>query len=214
VLSRARRQEIAEVARANDLWIVEDDIYGWLLSQPLAPVADFAPERSFFLTSLSKGLAPGLRVGWIRAPQAFIGALGAAVRSTSWMVSPLLGEVAARLLEGGTGRALLEDMRRGVQARHRLARERLGEAWRPHAAPALHGWIPLPERWRAEHFAAEARRRNVWVTSADVFAVDRGPSPSAIRVSLGAPAPAMLARGLGVLAELLRTDPDQSPAVL
>ncbi|MDX8047815.1 PLP-dependent aminotransferase family protein [Lentzea sp. BCCO 10_0798] len=68
-LSAARRVEIAEIAAAHDLWIVEDDPYGELRYRgsavpPLASISD----RTVYLGSFSKIGAPGMRLGWLRAP--------------------------------------------------------------------------------------------------------------------------------------------------
>src|SRR4051794_29595332 len=74
-----RRRRLAEVAAEHGLWIVEDDPYGELRydGEPLAPVAAYpgAGDRTVSISSLSKVLAPGLRIGWLRAPAALAPAL-------------------------------------------------------------------------------------------------------------------------------------------
>jgi DNA-binding transcriptional MocR family regulator len=73
---------------------------------------------------------------------------------------------------------------------------------------AAHFWLNLPERWRAEDFAAAAELRGVGVTPAAAFAASRQ-APNAVRVCIGNPASlAELERGLAKLAELLRAPAD------
>ncbi|MEU5694466.1 PLP-dependent aminotransferase family protein [Actinosynnema sp. NPDC020468] len=68
-LPAARRAEIAALADRHGLWVVEDDPYGELryrgVDEP--PLASFG-ERVLHLGSFSKVGAPGLRLGWLRAP--------------------------------------------------------------------------------------------------------------------------------------------------
>ena len=78
-LPAARRARLAEVAAEHGLWIVEDDPYGELRydGAPLAPIGSYrvATDRTITISSLSKVLAPGLRIGWLRAPDAILGPL-------------------------------------------------------------------------------------------------------------------------------------------
>ena len=71
-LPLARRREIAAVAERTGLWVVEDDPYGELRyhGEPLASIASLpeAQDWTLALSTLSKIAAPGLRLGWVRAP--------------------------------------------------------------------------------------------------------------------------------------------------
>jgi len=71
VMPLARRQEIAEIVRRHDAYLLEDDAYGYLLSPPLPPISRLIPERSFYIVSFAKCLAPGLRIAAMIAPEAF-----------------------------------------------------------------------------------------------------------------------------------------------
>jgi 2-aminoadipate transaminase len=68
-LSAARRRTIAALAAEHDTWVVEDDPYGELRyrGEPVPPLA-LGAKRVLYLGSLSKIGAPGLRLGWLRAP--------------------------------------------------------------------------------------------------------------------------------------------------
>ncbi len=72
-LPAARRAAVAEVAARRGLWIVEDDPYGELRYEgervPWIAAHPGAEDRTVLLGSLSKIMAPGLRLGWLRAPE-------------------------------------------------------------------------------------------------------------------------------------------------
>ncbi len=73
-LSWERREKLAEIATRLDLPVVEDDPYGQLRyeGEDIPPIATLIPERTIYLGTFSKTLAPGLRIGWIVCPEALM----------------------------------------------------------------------------------------------------------------------------------------------
>ena len=51
------RKEIVRIARANDVLIVEDDAYGFLVEPRATPYCQLARDHTVYLTSLSKSIA-------------------------------------------------------------------------------------------------------------------------------------------------------------
>jgi DNA-binding transcriptional MocR family regulator len=205
VLPEERRREIVAIARAHGLAIVEDDVHGLLPEERPRPIAALAPERTYYLTSTSKTLAPGLRIAYVASPPAMVPRLEASLRATTWAVAPLTAAVASAWIRDGTADALLRSRREEARARQAIARERLAGADVETKPEAYYLWLRLPEPWRRDAFAAEARSRGVVVTPADVFAVGRDPAPHAVRLCVGAARDRdELARGLDVVAGLLR----------
>jgi DNA-binding transcriptional MocR family regulator len=209
VMPESRRREIAAIASAHGLAVIEDDIHALLPPERPLPIAAFAPERTYYLTSTSKSLAPGLRVGYIFAPPADTSRLAAGVRATTWGAAPLAAEVVSLWTRDGTADALLEARRAEAAARQALAAEALrGAAYDAHPV-GYHLWLHLPEPWRSESFAAQSARRGVTVTPAEAFVVGRDAAPHAVRLCLGAPRTReALSRGLRLVAETLAGAPD------
>ena len=187
VLGEARRREIARVARAHNVVVVEDDVHRLLAEEAPPPIATLLPELSCFLLGTSKTLAPGLRIGFIHAPAPLVPRIAAGIRATTWMAAPLMAEIFARWERDGTALKLLKRRRDEARARQRLAAEVLeGVSLQAHPS-SHHAWLHLPEPWRADTFEAEARRSGVAVTSAQAFQVGRASAPHAVRLGLGAP---------------------------
>lgn len=211
IMSEARRREIVAVAERNGLTIIEDDIFGLLSEETHTPLQALAPERTVFLTSLSKIIAPALRIGYLAGPRALTDRLATAMRAICWMAVPLTAELASRWIEDGTADEILAARRREAAARRALALEILGR-WTPQASPgAVMLWLPLPEPWRSSDFAAEAQRRGVVVTPAEVCAVGRHTVAHAVKVSLGPPRDrAELEEGLRRIAAVLEDGPSDA----
>ena len=204
VMPEERRREIVEVARAHGIALVEDDVHGLLPEQRPLPLAALAPERTYYLTSTSKTLAPGLRIAYVKAPSARVPRLAASLRATTWAVAPLTAAIASAWIRDGSADALLQARREEARVRQAMARERLAGADLDAHPEAYYLWLRLPAPWRADAFVAEARERGVIVTPAEAFAVDRDGVVHAVRLCTGAARTReTLARGLDVVADLL-----------
>ena len=207
----ARRQALVEIAARYEVALVEDDVYGFLPASPLPPLATLAPSIAYYITSTSKSMAPGLRVGYVVAPATRVERVAGVIRASTWLVAPLLAELASEWIERGEADAMVAWKREETLARHAAAMRVLAPWLPPRSAPSFHLWLPLPEPWRTEVFVAQARARQVVVSPSEDFMVGREGAPHAVRVCLGATASrARLEEGLRRLAELLRNGPEPS----
>lgn len=183
-MSLARRERIAKLAERLDLTIIEDDVYGFFFPERPTPITQLVPNRSFYITSYSKCVAPGFRLGTLTVPEAFAARTELLLHASTWFVAPMLSEVAVRLIETGRLESLLAERRRQAVDRYAMfavafpAAEKL-------RAPPFFGWLPLPEDWTAASFVAAARSRGIAVTppmASMVGDID----PGGVRVCLGA----------------------------
>lgn len=73
-LAKERRFKLAQIAADNGIFIVEDDPYGELRykGDNITPILPLHKENVLYLSTFSKTLAPGLRLGWITAPKKVI----------------------------------------------------------------------------------------------------------------------------------------------
>jgi DNA-binding transcriptional MocR family regulator len=215
VLPESRRKEIATIARAHGVTIVEDDVHGRLHADPPAPIASFAPDITCYLTGTAKSVAPGLRIGFMLAPKELVPRIAAGIRATTWMAAPLMAEIASLWIKDGTAEQIVKAKRQEAAARQRLAAAVLGRFDVQSHPGAYHVWLQLPEPWRSETFAEEAIRRGVAVTPAQAFLVGRIATPHAVRVCLGTPADRDRLEGaLRILAGILEESPQAGPAVV
>jgi DNA-binding transcriptional MocR family regulator len=209
VMPVERRKAIAEIAIRHDVILIEEDVYGGFVETALPALSSFAPEHSYYVTSLSKLVCPGLRIGYIATPPGRARDLIPGLGATTWMAALLSSEIAYRWIGDGTADRLAQLQRDELRERQKLAGEILkGQSFRS-LPTGLHIWLDLPEAWRDANFVAELRAQGVAVTPAKAFAVGHGPVHQAIRVSLGGATPSRpeLQKGLEILSTQLRGHP-------
>ncbi len=207
LMPQARREELTEVARSLDLLLIEDDVYGPLVSDRPSAMAVLAPERTIYLGSVSKFLAPGLRLGFAAGPLASMRAVAAAQRELCLGLPPFSGEIFTRGLRAGVVAEALRQQRLEMSARQELASSLLAGLDLRRQPTALHVWVRLQPRWTGAEAALALARAGVLVTPAERFFIGRGAVPAAIRISLSAPATrAHLRDALVRIARVLATE--------
>lgn len=183
-MSEDRRKQLASVARRCQVRIVEDDPYWLLADAPPPPIAAFAPQQVYYISTLSKCLTPGLRVAFVlmRDPherQRFLVAL----RSFALMATPVTAALATQWILDGSAGQLMDGVRKEARLRHRMARDILAGRYSG-AGDGLHVWLELPGYWTSAQLARAADSEGIAVTPAQAFATG-SESVNAIRISLG-----------------------------
>lgn len=208
LMSAGRREAIAAVARKHDVAIIENDVLGPLVENRAPPIGAFAPERTLYVTSFTKITVPGLRIGYLAAPDRYVAAVANRHLVSNWMATPMVAEIASRWVSGGTAMELVEWQRKALRRRLAIAAEVLGSVpYRSHV-DGLHVWLPLPAQQTEESFVAQARLRGVAIASGASFRISQAPWQPAVRISLGSTTEGELRAGLGVVAKLFHGEPE------
>ncbi|HEV3215752.1 MAG TPA: PLP-dependent aminotransferase family protein [Vicinamibacterales bacterium] len=209
LMSEARRRAVAAVALRHQLTVIEDDVYGYL-APDAKPLSTFLPEDNFFyITSASKSIAPGLRIGYLLAPSAMIERLSIAILRTVVNAPPAMAELATSLITEGVAARIVEWKRKEMAARQEIAvRVLRGLSMQTHPM-SPHLWLTLPEPWQTDAFLARARHRGILLTGAESFAVGRRTDVQAIRIALGPAATrSSLEEGLTELMRIVQRAPE------
>jgi len=181
-----RRRAILAIAKRHSLTIVEDDIYGQLSGDTTPPLAALWPDGVIYVTGLSKCVAPGLRVGYLSAPERLLSRLRDALVLLSWTAPSFHAAVASEMIGSGLAEACTRSHRQEALRRMALGHELLGRHFVAGPAATYHGWLRLPPDLQERDATSVFQRRGVLVSPAHHFAVGGYETPAAVRLSLGA----------------------------
>lgn len=200
-MSVERRQQIAQVVEDHQLWLIEDDAFGFLNPQPVAAISNFIPQRACHLTSLSKALSPSLNCGFLKAPLSLIEKVNAHLRANVYLSSSVGHATACELIKTGNAFKLASGQRELAQARQAIARQVLNLS-SIHTG-GYHIWLPLGSQTQAHWLVEQARKQNIYLRAGDQFTVSE-PAQHCVRLSLmSVSSESKLTQGLVMLNTLL-----------
>jgi DNA-binding transcriptional MocR family regulator len=209
MMSEQRRQAVAEIAIRHRLTVIEDDVFGFL-APGVPPLASFLPEdQSFYITSMSKSIAPGMRIGYLLAPPAMVERVSVSVLRTIVNAPPAMAELATSLITEGVAGRIVEWKRKEIAARQEIARRVLAGFAVQTQPTSPHLWLRLPQPWESDAFVARARHRGILLNSAESFAAGHDAAVQAVRITLGPPATqSALEDGLNEIVRILNRVPE------
>lgn len=187
-LSEQRRVHLAELADAHGFLIVEDDPYGDLFfDAPPPPPIGRGSDRVIRLRSVSKTVAPGLRLGWMAAPRWVLDAVVVAKQSADLHTSSLSQAIVVELARDGAWRPAHLERSRSL---YRKRRDALVDALRATFGDRAPFTVPGGGMFvwtRFEGFDATARlldavAAGVAYVPGAAFGVEH-PDPAAVRLS-------------------------------
>ncbi|MFM0339510.1 aminotransferase-like domain-containing protein [Paraburkholderia fungorum] len=202
VMSATRRRELVAIARQHGLVIIEDGAYAFLAEGAPPPLASLAPESTVYVSSLSKSVATGLRVGFVCAPREWVPRLERAIRATTWNTPATMTAIACGWMEDGTVARLEDEKRRDATMRQNLAAGILGRLERISHPTSYFVWLPLPQEVRADEIAMALIHERISVSTALPFSTSSH-VPHAIRLAIGSVDLATLRRSLETVARVI-----------
>ncbi|MFD1811887.1 PLP-dependent aminotransferase family protein [Rhodococcus gannanensis] len=205
-MSASRRRELTTLAERFGFLVVEDDPYGELhyAGPPPEPIAAHS-DRVIRLSSVSKTLAPALRVGWMVAPREICAAVELAKQGADLCDSRLAQETVTELLadeQWMTGH--LQDLRaeygRRADALRRAVEREFGDcATLSRIGGGMFGWLEFQDGTDTDALLSAALDHSVAFVPGSAFAVD-GQDRAGARLCFTTNTPARLDDAVGRLA--------------
>jgi 2-aminoadipate transaminase len=200
-LTWERRVEILEIARANNILVLEDNPYGLLYFDGAPPHAMRSVEEDgvVYLGTFSKTLAPGFRTGWALAPHAIREKLILANEAAILSPSSFSQLVIAEYLKSADWKGQI-DIFRGVYRERRDAmlgalRDYLPQLSWTVPNGGFYIWLTLPENLDSKAMLPRAVKELVAFTPGTAFYAD-GNGRNNIRLSFCYPTPEFIREGI------------------
>jgi len=229
-LSEKRRHQLIGLADKYGIPIVEDDPYGQLRYegehlQPLV-VLDrenlrrdngFSIGNVIYLSTFSKTLAPGLRLGWIVAPAQIISKLVQLKQAADLHTSTFGQCIAFEVARGGFLDQHVKLIRGVYRERRDVMLQALEEFFPPEVTwtrpqGGLFLWVTLPEGMDSQALFQSALAENVAFVPGDSFYAGNGPeSCRHLRLNFSHPNPEQIREGIRRLAVAVKSQLSTSP---
>jgi DNA-binding transcriptional MocR family regulator len=187
-ISLPKAHKLLQLAARYDCIVVEDDPLADLLpaSAPRLAALDQL-EKVLYVSSFSKTLSAGLRVGYIAGPPERIAALCDLKMVTVVSTSDFVERVVHQLISGGQHRRHVNRLKTRLVEAHRSAAKALSRAGvQVHAAdPAgYYLWVELPSKVDELSLVKEAAAAGIFLAPGSVFYPDRQGQFPALRVNV------------------------------
>ncbi len=210
-MTEARRQHLVERAAELGLPILEDNPYGdlWFDQPPPKPLTARNPEGCIYMGSFSKVLAPGLRLGFLVAPQHIYPKLLQAKQAADLHTPSFNQRLVAEVMKNGfldrhvpTIRALYKRQCEAMLGALEEQLAPLGVSWnRPDGGMFL--WLRLPAGMSALELLPRAVEHNVaFVPGAAFYAQDA--DARTLRLSFVTASEEQIRTGIAALATAVR----------
>ncbi|NJP46014.1 MocR-like pyridoxine biosynthesis transcription factor PdxR [Actinacidiphila epipremni] len=212
VLAPERRLELTRWARERDGFVIEDDYDAEFRydREPVGALQGLAPDRVVSIGTVSKSLAPALRLGWMLCPPALTAAV-AEHKHLDDRGTPVLDQLAlAGLVASGRFDRHLRRMRALYAARRAVLLAALAE----HApavavtglAAGFHAVAHLPAGVTEHGVITAARARAVGLHGMSACHTAPTPAPARLVLGFGAVGERAIAEGIRAVGDLLRGD--------
>jgi 2-aminoadipate transaminase len=206
-----RRQQLAEAATKLDLTVVEDDPYGELRyeGEDVPPICTLIPERTIYLSTFSKTLSPGLRLGWIVCPEVLMERFVQAKQGCDLHSGTFVQYIANDICQRGLLKPHIRRLRQAYKERRDTMLDALAEFWpdgcswtRPQGGLFL--WARVPESIDTVEFLKDAVAQKVAYVPGVNFYPNRDGGHNAMRLNFSYCAPDVIVEGIHRLGTALK----------
>ena len=206
-----RRLKLVELAAEHRAFIVEDDPYGELRyeGEDITPIYALHKENTIYLSTFSKTLAPGLRLGWMVAPERIMKRMVQAKQGADLHTSSLVQYVAYDICQRGLLRAHVRKIRQVYRERRDTMLAAMDEHFPPEVEwtrplGGLFLWARMPENIDAQELLTIAVEEKVAFVPGQAFYPGGAGGHHSMRLNFSYSPPDIIEDGIERLGRAIR----------
>ncbi|UCF07673.1 MAG: PLP-dependent aminotransferase family protein [Thermoplasmata archaeon] len=212
-MSAEHRKELLEVASEYDFVIIEDDPYGELIyeGERVPPIKSFDTKgRVIYISTFSKILAPGFRLGWVIASEEIINRFSLRKQSSDLCTNIFSQYVAYEYIAGG----YLDNQVKKIRELYKRKRDVMlsaleeyfpeGAKW-THPAGGMFLWVTLPKKVNTRLMFQKAVAKKIAYVVGDAFYAD-GRHYNSMRLNFSYSEDEVIREGIKRLAEVVKEE--------
>jgi len=209
-ISYERRRRLVELAAKYGAFIVEDDPYGELRfeGEDIAPLMSMHKENVIYLSTFSKTLSPGIRLGWIVASERVIAPLVQAKQGADLQTGTFIQYVAHDIV----GRGIIKRHVKRIRSVYKERRDVMLAAMEEYFPPGvtwtrpqggLFLWVRMPEHVDSEELLKVAVEEKVAFVPGVAFYPDGKEGHNCMRLNFSYAKPEMSREGIRRLGQAM-----------
>ncbi|MEA1912697.1 MAG: PLP-dependent aminotransferase family protein [candidate division WOR-3 bacterium] len=211
-ISLERRKRLVQLAEKYNTFIVEDDPYGELRyeGEDITPIIVLKKERVIYLSTFSKTLCPGFRLGWIVAPKLTLKKIIQAKQGADLHTGTFVQYIVNDLCQRGILKAHVAKLKKVYKERRDVMLESLEkyfpkEARWTYPKGGLFLWVTLPEGTDTEVLFEKGKKNNVaFVPGLAFYPNEKG--RNTMRLNFSNTPPDRIREGIKRLGEMLKEE--------
>ena len=212
-VSLSNRKELLDIASEYDFLIIEDDPYGELIFEGkfIPPIKSFDKKgRVIYVSTFSKILAPGFRLGWVIASKQILDKLVLAKQAADLCTNVFSQYVAYEYIKGGYLDKQVVEIKKLYKKKRDLMLDALkkyfpkGSKWTIPTG-GMFIWITLPEGINTSIMLQKAIAEKVAYVSGDAFYPDGG-NYNSMRLNFSFSEDEVIKSGIRRLSEVIKDE--------
>jgi 2-aminoadipate transaminase len=212
-----RRKRLVELAVEHATFIIEDDPYGELRfeGEDITPIYALHKENTIYLSTFSKTLAPGLRLGWIVAPERALAKVIHAKQGADLNTSQLVQHLAYDICQRGLIRTHVRRIRKVYKERRDAMLQAMEEHFPPEVTwirpqGGLFLWARMPEHADSRELLKLAIEEKVSFVPGSAFYPGGDDGLCCMRLNFSYSRPQLIEEGILRLSRAIRRMLDQA----